>query len=263
MHRLISSGNIVVDNGSSDDSSGWLQANYPGVRLIQLDESNSLAYCINRGIAAATGDYFLILNPDLRLDPDAIAQMVKGTQDDPQCAAVAAKLRLMWAPAFLNGLGNYVAAFSWGTDNGLGHLDLGQFDRIERSPSACFAATLVPRLAWNAIGPVDEGFPMYYEDTEWSYRARLLGYVVRAAPKAIIYHAFGGRTPSDQNSRLEPAKLRRVVYGRLRFALKLIRSPLLGRFLRNYLLEDAANFIRAVGRGDLASMGAYTGWLTW
>jgi glycosyltransferase involved in cell wall biosynthesis len=99
---------------------------------------------------------------------------------------------------------------------------------------------------------------MYYEDSEWSYRARLLGYQVRAAPQAVVYHAFGGRVPNGEDSGLSPRKLRNVVYGRQRFALKLA-GKYLPRFLRNYLLEDWTNFSRAVVQHDRATARAYVG----
>ncbi|RPI24111.1 MAG: glycosyltransferase, partial [Chloroflexota bacterium] len=125
-------------------------------------------------------------------------------------------------------------------------------------PSACYAAVLIPRQAWEAVGSADEKFPMYYEDSEWSYRARLLGFRVRAAPLAVVYHAFGGRVPTGAESGLAPRKLRHVVYGRMRFTIKLV-GKYLGRFLRNYLLEDWANFTRSVVQGHWDSARAYLG----
>ncbi len=252
---------IVVDNASSSDPSDWLRENYPQVRLLRLEASQSLARALNQGIALANGEYFLLLNPDVRPQTDAVSEMAAIAKDDSTCAAVAAKLRFSWAPAFLNGIGNHVGAFSWGTDNALGHLDLGQFDSWSHVPSACFAAALIPRHAWRHVGQVDENFSLYYEDSEWSYRARLLGCTVRAAPHAIVYHAFGGRVPSGDKSGLSPQKLRHVVYGRLRFALKIAGASFLARFLLNYFFEDSANFFRAAMGRDGASIHAYLdGW---
>ncbi len=252
---------IVVDNGSSDDTCPWLQNHHPEVKAHRLEKSGALSQAINFGAARAQGDYFLLLNPDVLLDPLAIHHLVEIARQDTTCAAVAAKLKLWWAPAFLNGLGNYVGPFSWGTDIGLGHLDLGQFDRWEEIPSACFAATLIPRSAWDKVGPLDEGFPLYYEDAEWCYRARSLGLSIRPAPRAVVFHAFGGRRPSGQADPLTPRKLERVAYGRLRFAYKLADKSL-PRFLRNYALEDLLNGARAFFRLKWPMIRAYgAAWL--
>lgn len=236
---------ILVDNHSRDDTVAWARANHPDIGIIQHDQTVSLSQAINSGIQAAQGDYFLLLNPDVRLEPGALAILSQTAQSEPNAAAVAAKLRLFWTPGFLNGLGNLVGAFGFGGDIGLGHLDLGQFDLLSCLPSACFAAALVTRQAWEEVGPLDPAFPLYYEDSEWCYRARLLGYSILAAPKAIVFHAFGSRTPSSQDAGISADRLQRVVYGRLRFARKLLTNRYQRMFMNRYLLEDTLRFILA------------------
>jgi GT2 family glycosyltransferase len=213
---------ILVDNASEENIGAWLQDNHPDVLLYRLDKPGSLASAINFGITKASGNFFLLLNPDTQLEPDSISEMVGAALKNSSCAAVAAKLKFLWAPSFLNGLGNYVGGISWGTDSALGHLDLGQFDHWKVLPSACFAAALIPASAWKDIGELDEGFPMYYEDSEWCYRARLMGYQVLAAPGAVVLHAFSGQITASNASSMEPLKLRRVAYGRLRFVSLLL-----------------------------------------
>jgi GT2 family glycosyltransferase/glycosyltransferase involved in cell wall biosynthesis len=248
---------IIVDNASSDDSVAWLETHHPEIRLIKIDRGMPLSQALNLGIRAAQGDYYLLLNPDIHLDPNAIAQMLAVAHKDMRCAAVAAKLKFLWAPAFLNGLGNYVGMFSWGTDSAIGHLDLGQFDAWSEIPSACFAAALLPAQAFSAVGPIDEGFPMYYEDSEWCYRARLLGYSVRAAPQAVVYHALGRRIPTGFDNGLSSAKLRQVVYGRLRFATRIAGRGLIIRLFIGYFFDDIIQFCFALSRGKWDHLQAY------
>lgn len=256
---------IVVDNFSSDQSAEWLKAAFPQVRVVPLKERCSFASALNRGVQTVTGPFFLLLNPDVRLEQDAIAQMIDVTRASDSPVIVAAKLKFTWAPGFLNGLGNRVGAVSWGTDNAIGHLDLGQFDSWRELPSACFAAALIPRSIWDAVGPIDEGFPMYYEDIEWCYRARLIGNTIRAAPQAVVYHAFGGHVPAGEDRNLSPFKLRNVAFGRLRFTIKILGWRFLLRFLLSYSLEDGGNFLRAllVGRWQTATayLGAWSAFL--
>jgi GT2 family glycosyltransferase len=240
---------IVVDNASQDASAGWIDKNRPDIELIRLEQTVSLAQAINTGIRSAHGDYLLLLNPDVQLASDALTQMVQVAQKYSKCAAIAAKLRLLRTPHFLNGLGNLVGPISWGTDIGLGHLDLGQFDHWDTLPSACFAATLIPAWAISAVGWLDEQFPLYYEDSEWCYRARLLSYTIRAAPAALVYHAFSASIPGENKESLTPAKLRRVEFGRLNFITKINGPGYFMRFLLNYCLEDLARFSLATLRG--------------
>ena len=252
---------IAVDNGSTDGSADWLAEHHPGLTLVRLNRAGSLAAAINRGLEASHGEFLLLLNPDVVLETQTVAHLVQAAQSNESIAAVAAKLRFMWAPAFLNGLGNLVGALSWGTDIALGHLDLGQCDLWTELPSACFAAALLPAKALEAIGPLDEGFPMYYEDSEWCYRARLSGFHVRPAPQALVYHAFSGRVPGGVDLSLAADKLERVISGRLRFITRLLGLGFLLRFLLGYLLEDFLSAMICLLRGRWRHLRAY--WRAW
>ena len=170
---------IIVDNGSTDGTEEWVKEKYPDIIFIRLTKSLSLAAAINTGMNRAEGEYCVLLNPDVTLERDAFQYLVEAVKADPECAAVAAKLKFLYTPAFLNSLGNFVGAISWGVDNAIGHLDLGQYDSWSEVASACFAATLIPTKAWKEVGSLDEKFPLYYEDSEWCYRARLFGYRVK------------------------------------------------------------------------------------
>ena len=250
---------IVVDNASIDGTGAWLAEAHPAVRTFRCEPAQPLAHAINRGVETARGRYLLLLNPDVTLAADAVSQLVAAAGASPGAAAVAAKLVFSWAPGFLNGLGNCVRDYSWGTDLGLGHLDLGQFDCRRDVPSVCFAAALIPRSAWETVGPVDEAFPLYYEDAEWSYRARLLGHTIAAAPRAVVYHAFGSQVPTGEAEPLAPGKLRRAAHGRLRFALKLVPTGSVQRFVRSYLKEDWRNLRGALRHGDWNAARAHLG----
>jgi GT2 family glycosyltransferase len=250
---------LFADNGPQDGSADWLLRNYPQVRQIDLAGRGSLARALNTAVRAAQGDYLLLLNPDVCLQRDALAHMIAAARNHPDCAAVAPKLRLLSAPAFLNGLGNLVGKFSWGTDLGLGHLDLGQFDHWEKLPSACFAAALISSWAIQAVGTFDEGFPLYYEDSEWCYRARLLGFDIRAAPDALAEHAFGA-LPGERAA-LKPEKLQQVTYGRLRWITRINGRGYFWGFLCAYLAEDLIRLAFYLLQGKWRSVRAvWRGW---
>ena len=257
---------IIVDNGSSEVSTTIslesLVEKYPQAHLYRLPPGYSLAYAINHGVEQATGEYFLLLNPDTRLEPNALAEMIAVSQHHPDCAAVASKLRYLWAPGFINGLGNHVSPSSWGADNAQGHLDLGQFDHWGQVPSACFAAALIPRTAWEAVGPLDENYPLYYEDADWSYRARLAGFSILLAPQAIIYHAMGRQAHTGEDTGFTPFKLSNVTNGRLRFASKILSPLTKVRFLLSYALQDCLLFGMQLFKGKPRLAAAIArGWM--
>lgn len=247
---------VVVDNGSPADPVEAVRRAHPAAQYLRQPAGRSFASALNAGAAVAKGEFLFLLNPDVALEPDAVAQLVARAQG-PRVGAVAAKLRFHWAPAFLNGLGNRVEGQSWGTDNAIGHLDLGQFDDRATVPSACFAAALISREAWRSVGPVDEGFPMYYEDVAWCYRARRLGWDIAAAPDAIVYHAFGSRLATADEPGLSPRKLAHVVYGRQRFTATVLNGATRRAFRQAYLREDWGNYRHYRSAGDADNAAAY------
>ncbi len=252
---------IVVDNASGDDTAERVAALYPQVRLVQLTQPVSLAAALNLGVVQARGDYLLLLNQDIRLESSAVAELVRRLQQVPGAAAAAPKLRLFSTPQFLNGIGNQAGTFSWGWDNGLGHLDLGQFDTWGYVPSACFAATLITRAAWQQVGPLDEDYPMYYEDSDWSYRARLLGFSIAAAPGAVGDHGYTQQSHLPQKRAITPAKLRSVTYGRLRFSWKIFSGWTLVLALPGFLIFEVFFLLSQLFRGrfELLACGL-SGW---
>ena len=81
---------ILVDNGSRDGTSQWLPDHFPSIKLFTFPQSRSLARAINQGISLSEGEFFLVLNPDVRLEKDALAQMVAVAAEGEDTAAVAA-----------------------------------------------------------------------------------------------------------------------------------------------------------------------------
>ena len=244
---------IVVDNGSTDDSLPFIEAHHPTVRILPLGENLGFSVANNRGIAAAEGDWFFLLNNDTVLTPTCLRELVRVGVGQDRVAAVVPKMRFWTLPAFINGIGNRVGPQSWGSDNFIGYLDLGQFDEVREVPSACFGAALLSRKAVEAVGPLDPAYFLYYEDADWSYRARSQGYRILAAPRAVLYHKFGAsvRRLSDE------LKLTLVVRNRLRYTLKNLTWRQALRFLSGYAFEDLVGLGGAIYRRRGRTAGAY------
>ena len=58
-----------------------------------------------------------------------------------------------------------------------------------------FACVLIRKEVIASIGPMDEGFFMYFEDVDYCLRARSAGWQIAYAPAARVVHLRGGRTP--------------------------------------------------------------------
>ena len=248
---------IVVDNDAGIALEPMVSRQATAARVLHLAPRRRLAAACNAAVAESEGRYLLLMNPDVKLGQDTIAQLVTRAEAGRDVAAVVPKTRFWRTPAFLNGIGNRVSPQTWGTDNAIGQLDLGQFDEWRNPPSASLTIELISRAAWDAVGPFDESFPAYYEDADWAYRARLMGWTIAAEPAAEAFHIFGGFWDATPDGGLSDRKLKTAVVGRLRFACKIAGPSTLRLLLKNYVSEDLANIGHALRRRDFAEARVY------
>lgn len=235
---------IIVDNASSDDSVEYVSQNWPAVKLLRQRRNSGFACGNNIGIRAAKGDYLFLLNNDTKLDSDCLAGLVVLALNKADAAAIVPKMMFYSLPNFINAIGNSLSPKGWGSDNFIGHLDIGQFDELGEVFSACFGAALLSRSAIEKVGLLDESYGFYYEDSDWSYRARLQGLKIYFAPTAVVYHKFN----ATMNTLAYDFKLYLLVGNRIRFALKNLALRTALSFTRNYLKEDVRHFLGSLLR---------------
>lgn len=180
---------VVVDDGSTDGTVGWLAEHWPQVEVVALGRSVGVTAAFNVCITAASGTQFLALfNNDMELDPDCIGELVSALRRHPEAGFAAAKLVSFHDRRVLDGAGD---VFDWnGTARRRGHgeLDRGQYDAPGVVFGACGGAALYRRSALDAVGPFYEPFYAFLEDVDWSFRARLSGIGCRYVPSAVAYH---------------------------------------------------------------------------
>ena len=189
---------VVVDNDSHDDSVRRIRAEHPWVRVLANHTNRGLAAANNQGIAATSGRYVLISNPDVTYGDGAIDALVSLLDRRPRAAfAVSRLLHADGSPQPSAGdlptlrealLGRWLGrkgateGFWW---TGWAH-DTER--RIGHGGEACY---LVRRAAIDDVGDQDERFPLDWEGIEWSRRVADRGWEVWFCPDAEVVHAGG------------------------------------------------------------------------
>jgi len=249
---------VLVDNESKDESVALVRRFFPEAKVVAMKKDTGFSGGNNAGIAVAAGDYVFLLNNDTELADDCVSQLVTAATGKPDLAAVVPKMYLWRLPKFLNAIGNSVWPRGWGSDNYIGYLDIGQFDKTEQVFGACFGAVMIGREALEKVGLLDPKYRFYYEDADWSYRARLMGLKIYFAPGARVYHKFNASMKS-----LDPNfKWQLVIGNRLRFITKNLSKGTWLNFMRNYWKEDFRGFLRSVKHRDLGMAWTYNrAWL--
>lgn len=83
---------FVVDNNSGDGSAAMVRKDFPAVRLIANAENRGFAAANNQALAEANGKFILLLNPDMEVTPDTLAQALAWAQANPQAVVSGCKL---------------------------------------------------------------------------------------------------------------------------------------------------------------------------
>ena len=203
---------IVVDNASTDTSLGRLPALPRPLRLIRNRENHGFGRACNAGAAAGTAPAILFLNPDTRVDRDALRLALAALLSDPQTGIFGARLidgdgntqrSCARAPSPLGMLGRALALDRIGLVAPHFLLDWDHGD--DRAVDQVMGAFLmIRRDLFEALHGFDERFFVYFEDVDLCTRARASGYDVRHMAAATARHVGQGTT--------RQAKARRLFY---------------------------------------------------
>ena len=214
---------IVVDNGSTDGTLELVREQFPEARIVE-QENRGFGAGNNTGMRAASGRYFLLLNPDAWLTEGALEDLVAFIDEHPEAAVVGPRLlnpdgslqrsvrgyptpwRLATEYFFLRKLAPHTEALNALFGAGFDHKSVREADYLF---GACL---LVRREAVDSIGGFDEDFFLMSEEVDWLYRFRQAGWKVLFYPGAEAYHVVGAS--------LNPARFKHVVRGHLQFLRK-------------------------------------------
>jgi N-acetylglucosaminyl-diphospho-decaprenol L-rhamnosyltransferase len=197
---------IVVDSASGGDEESRLRAGRPGAVLLIRPENRGFAAGNNAGIAVAQGRYLLLLNPDAFPKDRAVAQLAAHLDRHPDVGLAAPRLvfsdgrrqdsaykrfpnHLTLLVDYCAPLAHLLARTPWDPHR-VWHRRLLNGPRSVAHATG--AALLVRVEAVADAGPLDEGFFLYYEETEWQRRIAEAGWRRDVVPAATVVHLGGG-----------------------------------------------------------------------
>ncbi len=177
---------IVVDDASQDDTVEVLHRDFPDVELVVRDTNGRFAKAVNAGIRKARGEWFFLLNNDVSLAPDVLELLVEAGES--RGAGMVAPL-ILWQdePDVVYAAGDRIRAD--GRPESIGfRVPLADFTLPGRIFGVTAAAGLYSRALLDTVGPLDEAFVAYFEDSDLCLRARLAGFEAVLVPEAKAYH---------------------------------------------------------------------------
>jgi N-acetylglucosaminyl-diphospho-decaprenol L-rhamnosyltransferase len=193
---------VVVDNGSTDGTVAFVRERFPAVAVIE-QENLGLAAAWNRGLEVTSSDWVLILNADAWLTVGSLDRLVAFGESRGDAALIGPRLlnrdgtlqrsvrgfptpwRLATEYFFLRKLAPRSRLFNAFYAAGFDH------DEVREAEFVMGACMLVRRTAIAEVGPLDEAFFLFSEETDWCYRFAEAGWNVLFYPGAECVHVGG------------------------------------------------------------------------
>ncbi|MFQ5848563.1 MAG: glycosyltransferase family 2 protein [Candidatus Methylomirabilales bacterium] len=216
-----------VDNGSQDGSVEAVRRHFPAVHIIANEDNRGYAGAVNQALACVRGRYVLLLNTDALPMADAVTHLFAFLERHPGTAAAGGQL-LCPDGSRQNSVANFPSVSTELLNKSFLRMFFPRrfpgkrrdsLDPLEVE-SLVGACLLVRRGVIDEIGPLDERYFFFLEETDWCYRMRQAGYGIYHVPRARIYHLQGASARGfEAEARIEYHR------SRLRF-FKKHRGPL-------------------------------------
>ncbi len=179
---------ILVDNASSDDSLDFMQTHFPTVKLIANQENRGFAAGNNSALRACQTEFAVLVNPDIVVTTNWLKQLIHPMLADDNIGIAGCKLLYPDGKTIQHAGGIITMPQAIPDHFGVRELDSGQFDTQKDVDYVIGAALAIRRETLATIGLLDEGFFLYYEDSDWCTRAQRAGYRVVYVPTAVAIH---------------------------------------------------------------------------
>jgi GT2 family glycosyltransferase len=186
---------IVVDNGSTDGTAAYLagvrDAASIRVEVIANPQNRGFPAACNQGIAAARGDYVVLLNNDAVVTDAWLDQLVALAESNPKVGLTGPMSNYVSPPQLVEAVpyADLAAMESFADRWRCDHR--GQWFTADKLSGFCL---LIKRAVLEAIGGLDERFGLgFFDDDDLALRARRAGFELAVAHDLFVHH-FGSRT---------------------------------------------------------------------
>jgi N-acetylglucosaminyl-diphospho-decaprenol L-rhamnosyltransferase len=173
-----------------------------GVRVVENDRPLGFSANVNKGIAATTGEYVVISNPDAVPEQDCISELVTFADAHQRCGVAGPKMlnpdgTLQASRRNFPTIGGTIVRrtplrllfppLRWQRRHYL--LD-APVDEPLQVDTMLGAFLLMRRTMLDQIGGWDAGYKLYVEDIDLSYRAMKAGWERWWVPSAVVRHEY-------------------------------------------------------------------------
>lgn len=197
---------IVVDNGSDDFDESRFREQFSATKIIRNDQNIGYAAANNQAMNTASGEYILLLNPDTEVLSGTLDLLVKFMDEHADAAAAGCRLvkpngmvdrsvrsfpdPLAIAADFLFLSRLFPRSRLFGRYR-MTWFNYDEDIEVDQPMGSCL---ILRSEAVKQIGVMDEQFPIFFNDVDWCYRAKLAGWKIYFTRSAEVVHHGGAST---------------------------------------------------------------------
>lgn len=257
---------VVIDNGSADGSCASVDG-LPEVTLIRAGANLGFGKACNLGAQLSKSDYLLFLNPDAALYAGTLPKALAYMQDPAHAKVGICGVQLLDQTSHVSRSCARFPSLAGFTAHAaglvrivprLGHAmaewDHAQTRRVDQVIGAFF---LVRRELFEVLNGFDERFFVYFEEVDFSYRARQAGWSTIYLADAQAFHAGGGTSNQVKARRLFYSLRSRLLYSFKHFSWVGAVGVLLATLLIEPLSRSALALLRRSWSGLKETWTAY------
>lgn len=170
-------------------------------KFLRNSENAGVAKGNNQGTEMALDDgceYILFLNYDISFGEDTILQMVNYARSEDE-KIVAPKIYYAGTNIFWMAGGSISEKRGINSHRGIKKEDTGQYDEIEYTGYAPTCFLLVHRSVFDLVGQMDENYFVYFDDTDFIYRALKKGLKICYFPRSEVHHKVSISTGGEDS----------------------------------------------------------------
>ena len=197
---------VIVDDGSTDGTSDWINMNYPKVHVLEGTGDLWWSGGIDKGIRYAfdqlKADYILWWNNDVIEDENYFTKLREVLNENEPATLIGAKIYLdetrtvIWS---MGGIFNLKTGYK--EMIGSGFEDGEQFQAPVECDWLTGMGSVIHKSVYERIGELDEkNFPQYHGDADFTLRAHKAGFTVKVDPRLKIYNDTSNSGLKHENS---------------------------------------------------------------
>jgi GT2 family glycosyltransferase len=252
---------VIIDNGSTDGTAGWVATHYPDIHLMVLDRNYGYAGGYAIALEQLSTKYVVLLNSDIEVTEKWLDGMIQFMEEHPAAAALAPRILSHQNPGqfeYAGAAGGWIDRFGFPFCRGriFNSLedDNGQYSTPEKIFWASGACMLVRTEDYHHAGGLDPEFFAHMEEIDLCWRLQASGGEIWYYPDSSVYHVGGGTLPNESpyklflNFRNNLILLHKNLSGSMRRRILFSRQIFDGIAAIQYLFKGKPQNFRAVLR---------------